>query len=321
IYWMKKFILFHGKRHPLDMGEAEVSQFLTFLATKKAVSASTQNQAFAALLFLYRDVLKRDFGWLENVERAKKPTRLPVVFTRQEAGEILSRLEGTAWLMASLLYGAGLRVMECHRLRVKDVDFGCDQITVREGKGAKDRITMVPLSLKGPLQSYMEKAKAIHEADLKAGLGRVHMPFALQRKYPNAALEWAWQYVFPASNLCKDARTGMVGRHHVHESVLQRAIKSAIRSAHIAKHGSCHTFRHSFATHLLEDGYDIRTVQELLGHKDVSTTMIYTHVLNKGGKAVRSPLDQVAGHLGTGWPIMQKLQDGGPLGAASAVQQ
>jgi integron integrase len=256
-------------------------------------------------LFLYRDVLKREFGWLENVERAKKPTRLPVVFTREEVNEILSRLEGSTWLMASLLYGAGLRVMECHRLRVKDVDFGCNQITVSEGKGAKDRITMLPLSLRGPLQSHLQKAKALHEADLKAGLGRVHMPYGLDRKCPNAALEWGWQYVFPASNLCKDPRTGVIGSHHLHESMLQRAVKSAIRGAHIAKQGTYHTFRHSFATYLLEDGYDIRTVQELLGHKDVSTTMIYTHVLNKGGKAVRSTLDQVVDLSGTGLTISE----------------
>jgi integron integrase len=229
IYWMRQFILFQGKRHPGEMGEAEVSEFLTFLATKKRVSASTQNQAFAALLFLYRDVLKKDFGWLENVERAKKPARLPVVFTKQEMNRILSHLEGTTWLMAGLLYGAGLRVMECHRLRVKDIDFECNQITVREGKGEKDRVTMLPLSLRSPLQTHMGRIKAMHEGDLKAGLGRVHMPFALHRKYPNAALEWAWQYVFPASKLCKDPRTGLVGRHHLHESVLQRAVKSAVR--------------------------------------------------------------------------------------------
>lgn len=292
VYWIRKFIFFHQKRHPLEMGETEVGQFLTFLATDKRVSASTQNQAFAALLFLYRDVLKKEFGWLENVERAKKPSRLPVVFTKTEVKQILSAVEGTPWLMISLLYGAGLRLMECLRLRVKDLDFHYRQITVRDGKGGKDRVTMMPALLKEPLQNHLEKVKALHEADIKAGLGRVYLPFALEKKYPNAAFEWAWQFVFPAAKMSTDPRTKVVRRHHAHETVLQRAVKSAIRKTRIAKHGSCHTFRHSFATHLLEDGYDIRTVQELLGHKDVSTTMIYTHVLNRDGKAVCSPLDR-----------------------------
>ena len=270
---------------------AYIVEFLTFLAVKRNVAASTQNQALSAILFLYRHVLKKEVGWVDNVERAKRPSRLPVVFTKDEAKAILVRLEGAKWLMVSLLYGSGLRLMECLRLRVKDIDFEYNQIVVRDGKGQKDRVTMVPTSLKNSFMKHLEKVKTIHDGDLKAGFGRVHLPFALARKYPNADREWAWQYVFPASTRCKDPRSGKILRHHLHESALQRAVKTAMRAAGIAKHGSCHTFRHSFATHLLEGGYDIRTVQELLGHKDVSTTMIYTHVLNKGGKAVKSPLD------------------------------
>jgi len=291
--WIRRFILFHKKRHPIEMRETEVSQFLTYLAVKKKVAASTQNQALSAILFLYRDVLKKELGWLDDVERAKTPSRLPVVFTKQEAKKILLHLEGTKWLMGNLLYGSGLRLMECVRLRVKDIDFEYNQLVIRDGKGQKDRVTMLPLSLKEPLQRHLAKVKAIHEEDLRAGFGRVHLPFALNRKYPNAEREWGWQYVFPSSKRSKDPRTGIVRRHHIDESALQRSVKVAIRAASITKHGSCHTFRHSFATHLLEEGYDIRTVQELLGHKDVSTTMIYTHVLNKGGKAVRSPLDSI----------------------------
>ena len=281
VNWIRKFILFHNKRHPIEMGETDISQFLTYLAVKKRVAASTQNQALSAILFLYRDVLKKDIGWLDDLERAKRPAKLPVVFTKREVNDILIRLEGTKWLMANLLYGSGLRLMECVRLRVKDLDFGYDQLVIRDGKGQKDRVTMLPLSLKEPLQRHLAKVKAIHEEDLRAGFGRVHLPFALNRKYPNAEREWGWQYVFPSSKRSKDPRTGIVRRHHIDESVLQRSVKVAIRAASITKHGSCHTFRHSFATHLLEEGYDIRTVQELLGHKDVSTTMIYTHVLNQ----------------------------------------
>ena len=293
VNWIKSFILFHNRRHPEEMDEADVSQFLTYLAVRKNVAASTQNQALSAILFLYRDVLKKELGWVENVERAKRPQRLPVVFTKSEVGRILLYLEGSNWLMASLLYGSGLRLMECVRLRVKDLDFEYNQIVIRDAKGQKDRVTMLPVSLKDPFHRHLEKVKAIHERDLKAGFGRVNLPFALNRKYLNADREWGWQYVFPASKRYRDLRTGKVVRYHIHKSVLQRAVKSAIRQTGITKHGSCHTFRHSFATHLLEDGYDIRTVQELLGHKDVSTTMIYTHVLNKGGKAVRSPLEEL----------------------------
>lgn len=291
VNWIRRFILFHNKRHPNEMGEPEVSQFLTHLAVKGKVSASTQNQALSAVLFLYREVLKKDIGWLDDVERAKRPTRLPVVFTREEAKAILAHLEGSKWLMANLLYGSGLRLMECIRLRIKDLDFEYNQIVVRDAKGQKDRVTMLPVSLKEPLKRHLEKVRAIHEKDLKEGFGKVYLPFALERKYPNANQEWGWQYVFPASKHSGDPRTGIERRHHIAETVLQRGVKAAIRSTGITKNGSCHTFRHSFATHLLEAGYDIRTVQELLGHKDVSTTMIYTHVLNRGGKGVKSPLD------------------------------
>lgn len=291
VNWIRRFILFHNKRHPNEMGEPEVSQFLTHLAVKGKVSASTQNQALSAVLFLYREVLKKDIGWLDDVERAKRPQRLPVVFTREETKAILAHLEGSKWLMANLLYGSGMRLMECIRLRVQDLDFEYNQIVIRDAKGQKDRVTMLPVSLKEPLNRHLEKVRAIHEKDLKEGFGEVYLPFALKRKYPNANQEWAWQYVFPASKHSGDPRTGIERRHHIAETVLQRGVKSAIRSVGITKNGSCHTFRHSFATHLLEAGYDIRTVQELLGHKDVSTTMIYTHVLNRGGKGVKSPLD------------------------------
>ncbi len=291
VHWIKRFILFHEKRHPLQMGEPEVSKFLSHLAVEGKVSASTQNQALSAILFLYQEVLKQELGWINNVKRAKKPSHLPVVFTKEEARAVLLRLEGTKWLMASLLYGAGLRLMECLGIRVKDIDFSYNQIVVRDGKGGKDRLTMLPESLKESLKKHLEKVRILHEQELKEGFGKVYLPFALEKKYPNAEREFAWQYLFPASNRSIDPRSGIERRHHIYETVLQKAVKAAVRAARINKPASCHTFRHSFATHLLEDGYDIRTVQELLGHKDVSTTMIYTHVLNKGGKGVRSPLD------------------------------
>jgi len=290
--WIRRFILFHNKRHPDEMDETYISQFLTYLAVRRNVAASTQNQALSAILFLYRQVLKKEIGWVENVERAKKPLRLPVVFSRDEVKAIMKRFEGSKWLMVSILYGSGMRLMECLRLRVKDIDFEYNQIVVRDGKGSKDRVTMLPVSSNGLFKRHLEKVKVIHEADLKEGFGRVLLPYALKKKYPNADHEWGWQYVFPSSKRCKDPRGGSITRHHLHESALQRTVKAAIRAAGITKHGNCHTFRHSFATHLLEDGYDIRTVQELLGHKDVRTTMIYTHVLNKGGKAVCSPMDR-----------------------------
>ncbi len=292
--WIKRFIRFHGKRHPGEMGAAEVGQFLTHLAREAHVSASTQNQALSALLFLYKEVLKQEIGWIEGVERAKKPVRLPVVLTRDEVHRIFAHLRGTPRLMAGLLYGSGLRLMECVRLRVKDIDFGYARITVRDGKGGKDRVTMLPINLAAPLQRHLATLRARHQEDLAEGAGEVSLPEALARKYPSAAREWAWQFVFPSSRLSFDPRSEAGAprrRHHVDESGLQQVVKKAVRASGIAKPASCHTFRHSFATHLLENGYDIRTVQELLGHKDVSTTMIYTHVLNKPGIGVRSPLD------------------------------
>lgn len=289
--WIKRFILHFGKKHPRDMGAAEVGQFLTHLAVNGRVSASTQNQAKCALLFLYKEVLAIELPWLDNVEQAKVPKRLPVVLNRDEIQAILSRLTGTQWLIASLLYGTGMRIMECLRLRVQDVDIKRSEILIRNGKGSKDRVTMLPLSLVAPLQAHLLKVRELHENDLTQGFGAVFMPFALERKYPAAAKEWIWQYVFPAAKLSTDPRTKIVRRHHVPEQSIQRAVKQTVRDAGLTKAATPHTFRHSFATHLLEGGYDIRTVQELLGHADVSTTMIYTHVLNKGGRGVLSPLD------------------------------
>jgi integron integrase len=295
--WIERFIRFHDLRHPREMGEAEVSAFLTHLARDGDVAASTQNQALSALLFLYKEVLKQEIGWLEDVERAKKPVRLPVVLTRDEVHKIFAHLHGTARLMAGLLYGSGLRLMECVRLRVKDVDFGYAGITVRDGKGGKDRVTMLPVNLASALERHLQKVKMQHEQDLEDGFGEVYLPHALARKFPNAQREWCWQHVFPSVRLSSDPRSvpdngeAMRRRHHVDESGLQQAVKKAVRASGINKPASCHTLRHSFATHLLENGYDIRTVQELLGHKDVSTTMIYTHVLNKPGIGVKSPLD------------------------------
>ena len=291
VQWIKRFILFHGKRHPKDMGESEIRDFLTHLAVEGRVAASTQNQALSALLFFYQEVLRQKIGWVEDVVRAKRPQKMPVVFTRQEAAAVLAQTSGTNRLMANLLYGCGLRLMECVRLRVKDVDFGNQQILVRDGKGQKDRVTVLPAVLHETLQRHLTRVKTLHDDDLAEGYGTVHLPFALERKYPNAHRQWAWQYVFPASKRSVDPRSGCQQRHHVAETVVQRAVKEAIRAAGVHKAASCHTFRHSFATHLLINGYDIRTVQELLGHKDVSTTMIYTHVLNKPGVSVRSPLD------------------------------
>ena len=288
-----RFILFHQKRHPAEMAVPEVEAFLTHLAVQGKVAASTQNQALNAIVFLYRQVLKRELGWLEEVERAKKPARLPVVFTREEARAVLSRLDGIRWVMASLLYGSGLRLMECTRLRVKDVDFDQHQLIVRDGKGGKDRITMLPDRLVEPLRTHLDKVAVLHKKDLSEGFGAVYLPFALEKKYPNANREWGWQYVFPGGHRSIDPRSGIERRHHIDPTVLQRAVKEAVRSAGLVKPASCHTFRHAFATHLLDNGYDIRTVQELLDHKDVSTTMIYTHVLNRGGRGVRSPLDGV----------------------------
>lgn len=275
------------------MAEPEIARFLSSLASESHVSGSTQNQALNALLFLYREVLNKDIGYVNGVVRAKRPHRLPVVLTRQEVRSILGVLNSSDWLMAMLLYGAGLRLMECLRLRVKDIDFTTNQIVVRAGKGDKDRHTMLPTAVKEPLAKHLDLIKQQHQRDLDRGLGRVALPNALERKYPNARKEWVWQWVFPATSHYTDKVTGERSRHHLHESVLQKAVKEAVQKAGIFKPASPHTFRHSFATHLLEDGYDIRTVQELLGHKDVSTTMIYIHVLNRGGKGVFSPADRL----------------------------
>ena len=292
--WIKRFIFFHNKRHPAEMGEAEIGRFLSSLATESHVSASTQNQALNALLFLYQEILHLKIGYIDGVIRAQRPKRLPVVLTKDEVRKILGGLNGTSWIMTMLLYGAGLRLMECCRLRVKDIDFSQNQIVVRAGKGNKDRHTMLPTAVKDVLYKHLWHVKRLHEEDLQKGLGRVVLPNALDRKYPTADKEWGWQWVFPATSHYTDQVTGEKRRHHLHESVLQKAVKNARLKAGIAKPAGPHTMRHSFATHLLEDGYDIRTVQELLGHNDVSTTMVYTHILNRGGKGVRSPADGLA---------------------------
>lgn len=291
VQWVRRYLQFHGGRHPAGLGAAELEAFLTHLAVGRDVAASTQNQALSALLFLYREVLHQDLPWLTEVTRAKKPRRLPVVLTPEEVQQVLAALPGTHALMARLLYGSGLRLMECVRLRVKDVDFSRHEILVREAKGNKDRVTMLPQAVVEPLQRHLQRVRLLHEEDLLAGLGEVWLPHALAQKKPNAPREWGWQYVFPSARLSVDPRSGVVRRHHVDEKSLQRAIKKALAQADIAKPATTHTLRHSFATHLLERGYDIRTVQELLGHADVSTTQIYTHVLNRGGLGVRSPLD------------------------------
>jgi integron integrase len=290
---IRRFILFHGKRHPRELGAEAIRAYLAHMAIEEHVAASTQNVALHALLFLYREVLAIELPDLGTIERARGPKKVPVVFTREEVQRVLAGLDGQHLLMASLLYGAGLRLMECLRLRVKDLDYSYKELTVVDGKGAKDRRTMLPHSLIDPLRKHLREVRRTHEEDLAAGFGAVYLPFALARKYPGAATEWGWQYVFPASRRSLDPREdeAVERRHHADESGLQRAVKVAIRAAGIDKRASCHTFRHSFATHLLEAGYDIRTVQELLGHADVRTTMIYTHVLNRGGKGVRSPLD------------------------------
>jgi integron integrase len=289
--WVRRHILFHQRRHPESMGAAEVERFLSYLATGRRVSAASQNQALAAILFLYRQVLHIDLPWLSNVVRAKHPHRLPVVLSREEVRSILSGLEGTPWLVASLLYGSGLRLMEALRLRVKDVDLQRPQIIVRDGKGGKDRITVLPATLLDALSRQINTVRSLHDKALREGYAGVELPYALTRKYPRAHLELAWQYVFPATRPSRDPRSGAWRRHHVMEDTVQRGVKEAVRRAGILRPASCHTFRHSFATHLLESGYDIRTVQELLGHSNVKTTMIYTHVLNRGGHGVRSPLD------------------------------
>lgn len=290
-HWIRRYVHFHQLRHPSELGEAEINEFLTFLAVQESVSASTQNQALAALLFLYRTVLARGVGDLGDVVRARTSKRVPVVLTRDEIQRVLDRMEGAPKLIVSILYGSGLRLMECLQLRVQDIDFDRNAIVIRKGKGDKDRITMLPLSLTKPLQDHLRYVKEIHDRDLAQGLGSVAMPDAVDRKYPGAPKEWRWQWVFPQERRWRNTRTGEEGRHHMHETIIQKAVFRASLTAGLTKRVSCHTFRHSFATHLIENGYDIRTVQELLGHKDVTTTMIYTHVLHRGGKGVRSPID------------------------------
>jgi len=289
--WVRRYIHFHQLRHPAEMAEPEINAFLTHLAVNLKVSSSTQTQALSALLFLYRRVLNIEIGELAEVVRSRKPKRLPVVMTRDEVKAVLNHLDTEKWLMASLMYGSGLRLMELLRLRVQDINFELCELTVRDGKGGKDRVTMLPQSLVTPLRQQLQLARVVWDRDRAAGWGRVVLPDALDRKYPNAAAEWGWQWVFPQQRRWTDPHTGAQGRHHVHETVLQCAVKVAVKQARVEKNVGCHTFRHSFATHLLATGYDIRTIQELLGHKDVSTTMIYTHVLNKGGHGVRSPMD------------------------------
>ena len=292
VSWVRRFVQYHGFRHPMEMGQQEVADFLNHLAQQRKVSASTQNQALSALLFLYRDVLEIDPGWIDGVVRAKRSIHVPVVLTVQEVRTLLEQLRGTPWLVANLLYGSGLRLLEALRLRVKDVDFQTGEIIIRDGKGRKDRRTMLPQAVARPLRAHLQRMQAQHDQDLKIGLGTVAVPHAIAHKYPHAAREWPWQWVFPATRFHRDRATGERRRHHLHETVIQRAVKTAVRMAGLTKPASCHTLRHSFATHLLEDGYDIRTIQDLLGHRDVSTTMIYTHVLNRGGRGVRSPLDR-----------------------------
>ncbi len=290
--WIRRFIIFHGKRHPREMGGTEVRDFLTHLANQRRVAPATQAQALAALLFLYKRVLNVDLPWIDNVVRAHRPKRLPTVLTQPEAQRVIANLSGVHWLIAGLLYGSGLRLLEALRLRVKDIDLQHRRLLVRDGKGAKDRASILPASLCDALGAHLKKVRLLHDQAVTHGYGGVELPHSLDRKYPRAHLEWGWQFVFPAARPSVDPRTGVSRRHHVHEESVQRHVREAARRAGIDKPVSPHTFRHSFATHLLENGYDIRTVQELLGHKDVSTTQIYTHVMAPGSSAVRSPLDE-----------------------------
>ena len=293
VYWMRRYILFHGKQHPSTLGAPDLSRFLTWLAVERQVSASTQNQALSAVLFLYKHVLAIDIGAVPSVVRARTPERLPVVLSREEVAAILKQLTGTMRLIVMLLYGSGVRIEECVDLRVKDLDFDRQQIIVRQGKGRKDRVTMLPSAAREALTKHLEEVRRIHERDLAKGFGRVVLPFALDRKFPNAPTEWRWQFAFPAARICRDPRFGPPSRYHLHESVVQKAMAEATRRAGITKRVSPHVMRHSFATELLENGYDIRTVQELLGHRDVSTTMIYLHVMRKGALGVKSPMDRL----------------------------
>jgi integron integrase len=304
LYWIRLFIRYHNKRHPREMGEHEVEEFLTFLATKRQVSASTQNQALSALLFLYQKVLGMDIGWVDDVVRAKRLERVPVVLSGEEVARLLARLPAPYWLMASLMYGAGLRVMECLRLRAQDIDFGYRQMLVRNGKGGKDRIVPLPDSLRAATEHQIEGALRVRQTDLDEGFGEVSLPSALDRKYPKAPFSPAWWYVFPSSQRSRDPYSGRIKRHHMDPSPMQKAMKTACRQAGIIKRATPHTLRHSFATHLLASGYDIRTVQEVLGHKDVKTTQIYTHVLQRGSAAIRSPMDRLSAELGEGVPVL-----------------
>jgi integron integrase len=297
-FWIRWFIRRNGMRHQATMGAPEVEAFLSWLAAERNVAAATQNQALSALLFLYKELLEQNLPWFKDLVRAKRPVRVPAVLSRAEVSRLLSAMQGVKWLMASLLYGAGLRQIECLQLRVKDIDFAYRQILVRDSKGAKDRVTMLPEQAVQPLQAHLGRVRILHQRDLAAGLGEVSLPFALARKYPRAGREWGWQFVFPSGSLSADPASGVIRRHHVFPDTLSRAVKAAARAARMVKPVSCHTLRHSFATHLLEGGHDIRTVQELLGHSDVSTTMVYTHVLNKGGRGVASPLDRLDGSVG-----------------------
>lgn len=293
VVWIRRYILFSGTRHPIEMGAVEVERYLTHLAVNQRVSASTQNQALSALLFLYNKVLDRPLDQMPGVVRARTPSRLPVMLSRDEARAVLGRLQGSVWLIVMLLYGAGLRLNEALALRIKDIDFDRRQITVRRGKGAKDRLVPLPDAVRERLREHLVRVKARHEADLRRGLGAVALPDALARKFPNAPKEWVWQFLFPATRVCDDPRWGPPTRYHLHETAVQREVKRAVATAGLTKRVGCHTFRHSFATHLLEDGYDIRTIQELLGHADVSTTMLYTHVAERGALGVRSPADRL----------------------------
>jgi integron integrase len=291
--WIRRFVRFHDRRHPRDLGKAAVEAFLTYLAVERRVAPSTQNQTLGALLFLYREVLCIELGWLDRVERAKRPRRLPVVLTPDEVAAVLARLTGSRWLIGSLLYGSGLRLLECLRLRIKDLDLSRREIRLRSGKGDRDRVTMIPMRLVEPLRTQIERVAAVHAVDLREGCGAVLLPGALDQKKPAAALDLAWQFVFPAPHRSRDRESEIERRHHEHETAVQRAFRRAVVESGIKKAATCHSLRHSFATHLLESGHDIRTVQQLLGHRSVQTTMIYTHVLNRGGLAVRSPLDRI----------------------------
>jgi integron integrase len=291
LHWIRRYIRHHHRRHPRDMGAPEIEDFLSSLALKHQVAAATQNQALAALLFLYREVLEFELPWMSKIVRAKRPQRLPVVLTRSEVDRVLSRLDGIEWLVVSTLYGSGMRLLECLQLRVKDIDLVRCEILVRDAKGQKDRVTILPSALVPEFRKHMDRVRLLFEGDCRESRAGVSLPSALRRKYPGAATSWAWYWVFPSKSFCADPYSGELVRHHLYAQNIQRAVKLAMRAASIDKPASTHTFRHCFATHLLEDGYDIRTVQELLGHSDVKTTMIYTHVLNRGGKGVRSPLD------------------------------